>query len=138
MTPFNIFKKGKKKKKVAPKKAVKPEVKHEPDKGQLAVPLKSKKDSEVACRILKYPHVTEKATDLTKASQYVFNVYESANKTEVKKAVEDVYGVKVVSVKIIKIHPKRRRLGRIEGWRKGYKKAIVKLAHGQQIEILPR
>ena len=82
--------------------------------------------------------MTEKATDLTKVGQYIFNVYERANKPEIKKAVEDVYGVKVVSIKIIKIPPKRRRLGRIEGWRKAYKKAIVRLAQGQQIEILPR
>ena len=102
------------------------------------IPLKSKKDSEVAFRILKWPHVTEKATNFAKVGQYVFNVYERANKSEIKKAVEDVYGVKVVSIKIIKIPPKRRRLGRIEGWRKAYKKAIVRLGRGQQIEILPR
>ena len=128
MALFNIFK----------KKVVKKEIKREPVKKTVAVPLKSKKNSEVACRILKWPHVTEKATDLTKIGQYIFNVYERTNKPEIKKAVEDVYGVKVVSIKIIKIPPKRRRLGRIEGWRKAYKKAIVRLAPGQQIEILPR
>ncbi len=149
MAIFDIFKKrpssakataGKerKKEKAVPKKVVKKEVKHETLKEVAAVPLKSKKDSGAAYRILKWPHVTEKATDLTKINQYVFNVYERADKPEIKKAVEDVYGAKVVSVKIIKIPPKKRRLGRIEGWRKGYKKAIVKLAQGQTIEILPR
>jgi len=139
MALFNIFKKQKKaEKKPAPKKVVKKEVKHEPAKEQPAVPLKPKKDSAIAGRILKWPHVTEKATDLAKVGQYIFNVYERANKPEIKKAVEDVYGVKVVSIKVIKIPPKRRRLGKIEGWRKGYKKAIVRLAPGQQIEILPR
>src|SRR3989344_1431740 len=139
MALFNIFKKQKKaEKKPAPKKVVKKEVKHEPAKEQPAVPLKPKKDSAIAGRILKWPHVTEKATDLAKVGQYIFNVYERANKPEIKKAVEDVYGVKVVSIKIIKIPPKRRRLGRIEAWRKAYKKAIVRLGRGQQIEILPR
>jgi len=143
MALFNIFKDKKKtERKPAPKKAVKKEpereVKKEIKKDVPAVSLKPRKDSEVACRVLKYPHVTEKATDLTKANQYVFNVYENANKPEIKRAVEDVYGAKVVSVKIIKIHPKKRKLGKIEGWRKGYKKAIVKLAQGQTIEILPR
>ena len=139
MALFNLFKhKKREEKKPAPKKVVKKEVKPSPVKEQAAVPLKSKKDSEIASRILKWPHVTEKATDLTKVGQYIFNVYERANKPEIKKAVEDVYGVKVVSIKIIKIPPKRRRLGRIEGWRKAYKKAIVRLGRGQQIEILPR
>lgn len=150
MALFNIFKNKKKtEKKAAPKKIarqepkaeakkeVKKEVKKEA-KEPAVVPLGPRKDSEAAGRILKWPRVTEKATDLTKDNQYVFNVYESANKPEIKKAVEDVYGAKVVSVKIIKIHPKKRRLGRVEGWRKGYKKAIVKLAPGQKIEILPR
>ncbi len=148
MALFNIFKKQKSapakaktvkkaEKKEAPKELGR-EVKKEVKKEAAAVPLSPKKDSEAACRILKWPHVTEKATDLTKTNQYVFNVYERSNKPEIKKAVEDVYGVKVVSVKIIKIHPKKRKLGRIEGWRKAYKKAIVKLAQGQTIEILPR
>ncbi|MEK7503822.1 MAG: 50S ribosomal protein L23 [Patescibacteria group bacterium] len=134
MALFNIFKKEKSvpaKAKVV-KKADK-EVKETP-----TVALKSKKESESAGRILKWPHVTEKATDATKDNQYVFNVFERANKTEIKKSVEDVYGVKVVSVKIINIHPKKRKLGKISGWRKAYKKAIVKLAKGQTIEILPR
>lgn len=146
MALFNIFKKDTgsavpakaKVVKKAEKKEAPKELKREVKKEVVTVPLSSKKDSEAACRILKWPHVTEKATDLTKANQYVFNVYERSNKPEIKKAVEDVYGVKVVSVKIIKIHPKPKRLGRIEGWRKAYKKAIVKLAQGQTIEILPR
>jgi len=123
MALFNIFKK---KKPVIAKTPAAP------------VPLKPKKESATAYRILKRPHVTEKAAGLTKANQYVFNVDERSNKPEIKRAVQDIYGVKVVAVKIINIHPKPRRLGQISGWRKAYKKAIVKLAQGQQIEILPR
>jgi len=146
MALFNIFKKDTgsaapakvKAVKKAEKKEAPKEPKREVKKEVATIPLSSKKNSEAACRILKWPHVTEKATDLTRANQYVFNVYERSNKPEIKKAVEDVYGVKVVSIRVIKIHPKKRRLGKIEGWRKGYKKAIVKLAQGQTIEILPR
>jgi large subunit ribosomal protein L23 len=87
---------------------------------------------------LKSPHITEKASDLTKVNQYIFKVFPRANKTEIKKAVENLYGVNVISVKIINIPPKRRTLGRISGWRKGYKKAIVKIKEGQKIELLPR
>ena len=89
-------------------------------------------------KILKSPHVTEKATDLTKKNQYIFKVYPDANKTEIKKAIENLYGVDVLEVKIISIPRKRRRLGRISGWRKGYKKAIVKIKEGQKIEVMPR
>ena len=91
-----------------------------------------------AYRILKTPQVTEKATDLVKKNQYVFKVYSRANKNEVKKAIESVYGVDVISVRIINVPAKRRRLGRQRGWRKGYKKAIVKIKEGQKIEVLPR
>jgi len=91
-----------------------------------------------AYRILKTPQVTEKATDLVKKNQYVFKVYSRANKNEVKKAIESVYGVDVISVRIINVPAKRRRLGRQRGWRKGYKKAIVKIKTGQKIEVLPR
>ena len=97
-----------------------------------------KKSGGKSYQILKQPHVTEKATSLTSKNQYVFKVWPRANKVEVKKAVEDVFGVDVVSVKIINVTEKRRRLGRIEGFRSGYKKAIVKLKGGQKIEVLPR
>ncbi|MBZ9578431.1 50S ribosomal protein L23 [Patescibacteria group bacterium] len=89
-------------------------------------------------RVLKEPHITEKATDLARKNQYVFRIWEGVNKVEVKKAIEDIYKVKVIDVKIIKVPPKRRRLGRISGWKKGYKKAIVKVKEGQKIELFPK
>ena len=105
-------------------------------------PSTIKKTREVkinkAYRILKIPQVTEKATDLTKKNQYVFRIFPKANKTEIKKAVNELYGVDVLNVKIIKVPAKKRRLGRISGLRKGYKKAIVRVKEGQKIEVLPR
>lgn len=89
-------------------------------------------------RVLKTPHITEKATDLTEKNQYVFKVYPETNKIEIKKVIENLYGVDVVSVKIINIPRRQRRLGRVLGWRKGYKKAIVRVKEGQKIEVLPR
>ncbi|MEA3452885.1 MAG: 50S ribosomal protein L23 [Patescibacteria group bacterium] len=88
--------------------------------------------------MLKRPHITEKATELTSENQYMFRVSSRSNKIEIKKAVSDVYGVKVESVRIINVPPKKRRLGKTQGWRKGYKKAIVKIKKGQEIEVLPR
>ncbi len=134
MALLNIFKKKKKK---AAKKAARKEAPKEVKK-PVAVPLKPKKVSAAAYRILKRPHITEKATDLTKINQYVFEVYADANKPEIKKTIESIYGVDVVSLKIIKIPRKKRRLGKGEGWKAGYKKAVARIKEGQKIEVLPR
>ena len=91
-----------------------------------------------AYKTLKNPHITEKATNLAKENQYVFKVLKGANKTEIKKAIKNLYKVDVQTVRIINIPPHKIRLGRIEGWKKGYKKAIIKIKEGQKIEILSR
>ncbi len=91
-----------------------------------------------AYRVLKTPHITEKATDLVEKNQYVFKVWPRANKVEIKKAIRDLYGVDVTNVNIINVPSKKRRLGKISGWRDGYKKAIVRIKEGQKIEVLPR
>ncbi len=113
-----------------------PEVKGKPSKKISELPVK--KGFNVAYRTLKTPHITEKAGDLAKKNQYVFKIWPGANKTEIKKAIQDIYGVDVLDVRIIKISRKPRRLGRQRGWREGYKKAIVKIKEGQKIEVLPR
>lgn len=98
-----------------------------------------KKSPGLAWNILVAPHVTEKATYLAEQNKYIFKVNKNANKEEIKKAIRDVYGVDVKDVKIINIHPKKRRVGkRGEGWREAYKKAIVGIKKGQKIEILSR
>ncbi|RJQ14641.1 50S ribosomal protein L23 [Candidatus Parcubacteria bacterium] len=85
------------------------------------------------------PHISEKATDLaSNYNRYVFRVLQSANKIDIKRAVESLYGVNVVSVHIVNIRSKPRRLGRIVGSTPGYKKAIVGLKSGQRIDILPQ
>jgi len=90
-----------------------------------------------AYKILKEPHVSEKATVLNEQDKYVFKVYSSANKTETKKAVESLYGVRVKDVNIVNIPRKRKIFRGMEGFKSGYKKAIVTLEKGQKIEILP-
>ena len=89
-------------------------------------------------KILIAPHITEKATNLAEKNRYVFRVWQKANKNEIKKAIEDLYKVNVIDVKIINVPPKERRLGRISGWKKGFKKAIVKIKGGQKIEVMPK
>jgi len=94
--------------------------------------------SDVAWKVLEQPHVTEKATVLTEKNQYIFRVAKRSNKINIAQAVKDVYGVDVEQVRIVNVPAKKRRLGKTEGWKKGYKKAIVKIKKGQEIEVLPR
>ncbi len=132
-------KKEKLEKKVERKPEKKPEKKLEEKKVQpKEEKVKERKLKIETHRILKEPQITEKATDLGKENKYVFKVFSKANKVEIKKSVEDLYGVDVLTVRIIKIPPKSRRLGKTKGQRKGYKKAIVKVKRGQKIELLPR
>jgi len=95
-----------------------------------------------AYRLIREPQITEKATSLSGQNKYVFKVSPRANKTEIRKTIEALYGVKVVRVHLIHAAAKRRQLGRSQGWRgglkKGFKKAIVTLAQGEKIELLPR
>lgn len=83
------------------------------------------------------PHITEKATDLAVKNQYVFIVSSRSTKNDIKRSVKQMYGVDVKSVRTVNVHSKIMHLGRIQGIKKGYKKAIVKVKEGQKIEILP-
>ena len=90
--------------------------------------------------ILKKPLITEKASALSeKAGKYTFLVEKKANKLEIKKAVEKMYGVNVeeVNTLIIASKPKNRNTKtRVISGRKGsYKKAIVKVAAGETIDF---
>ncbi len=127
-------------KKAPAKEAKKPVVKQEEKKKleKPVAPRRIRKPTGDAYKLLKSPHVTEKAADLTGKNQYVFNVWTGGNKTEIRKAVEEVYKVDVLNVRIINVKKKKRRLGKITGWRQGYKKAIVKIRKGQKLEIMPR
>jgi len=92
--------------------------------------------SKILYEAIKRPHISEKATFLSEGGQYVFEIVGGYNKEEIKNAIEGIYGVDVLSVNMVKIPAKKRRLGRTEGYRKAYKKAIVKIKQGQKIEII--
>lgn len=124
----NLFKRKPKEKKAEVKKAVS---KVEPVKK-----VASRKKGEIY-RILKEPRVSEKATYLSDQGKYTFKVFSQANKIQIKRAITNLYGVRVKNVKIINIKPKKRILRGIEGTKGGYKKAIITLKQGEKIEILP-
>ena len=85
--------------------------------------------------IIKAPVITEKTSALAQNNTYVFKVAKSANKIQIKQAIEETFGVKVKSVNTLNTKPKKKRVGRYTGTRKTYKKAIVTLKDGYAIEI---
>ena len=86
--------------------------------------------------IILAPVITEKAAMIAaNGDKIVFKVKKDANKTQIKQAIEKIYNVKVTKVNTINVRPKTKRVGRYEGTTSRYKKAIVTLAEGSQIEI---
>ncbi len=80
--------------------------------------------------------LTEKGNRLrTKENKYLFVVDKDSNKLEIKKAVEDIFKVKVKKVTTMNQHGKLKKMGRFEGKRSNWKKAIVQLMPGEGIEI---
>ncbi len=87
--------------------------------------------------ILKSPCITEKAVNMASVGNfYVFHVSTVANKIEIKKAVEGRYKVDVLDVRTINIPRKKMKRGKVEGFKPGYKKAIIKVKEGQKIEVV--
>lgn len=89
-------------------------------------------------KLLKRPVVSEKALGLEARGQYVFIVSPRATKPEIKKEVASKYGVKVEKVNMVVYQPEKVLFKGREGSKPGFKKAIVKLATGQKIEVLPK
>ena len=85
--------------------------------------------------ILIRPKITERTTDLMADGKYVFIVDKRANKIQIADAVAEVFNVKVEKVNTVNVKGKTKRMGRTEGKRPDYKKAIVKLAPGETIEF---
>lgn len=81
------------------------------------------------------PVVTEKSVDLMAENKYCFKVAKKANKIEIKKAIEEIFKVRVIDVHTMNVKGKEKRVGRHVGMTSGYKKAIVTLAEGDTIEI---
>ena len=80
--------------------------------------------------ILKRPVITEKSSEAMAEDKYTFDVDTLVNKTQVKIAVEEIFDVKVESVNIMNYKPKKKRMGRYQGYTNKRRKAIVKLKEG--------
>ncbi len=77
--------------------------------------------------IILAPVITEKAVSLLPEKKYTFRVADSANKIEIAKAVEEIFGVKVAKVNTISMKGHLRRMGRNQGYTSDWKKAVVTL-----------
>jgi len=87
--------------------------------------------------VLVGPLLTEKGAALKENdNKILFRVSRDANKIEIKKAVEEIFKVKVDSVSTINCKGKKKRMGRYEGKRPDWKKAIVSLKEGEKLEII--
>lgn len=87
--------------------------------------------------IIKSPVITEKSTDLSgKYNKYSFVVDERVNKIEIKKAIEELFKVKVVKVNTAWVRGKQRRVRFHQGKRPDWKKAVATLKEGDKIELI--
>ncbi|MDY6863544.1 MAG: 50S ribosomal protein L23 [Thermodesulfobacteriota bacterium] len=86
--------------------------------------------------IIKRPYITEKSNIQKEENNKIsFKVYKDANKIEIKKSIERLFKVKILKVNIVKVKGKVKRVGRNEGKRPDWKKAIVTLREGDQVDF---
>jgi large subunit ribosomal protein L23 len=81
------------------------------------------------------PVISEKSYALLTANKYTFRVHERSNKTQVRQAVEEIFGVRVAGVRTAWIKPKPKRRGWTSGQRRRWKKAVVTLHPDDSIEL---
>lgn len=85
--------------------------------------------------LIKKPLITEKSTSLSQNNQIVFEVDQTANKYDIKQAIEVIFKVKVEAVNTMNVKGKTKKFRGFIGQRKSYKKAIVTLKEGHTIDI---
>jgi large subunit ribosomal protein L23 len=144
MALFDIFKKGLPRK--AGKKRKADEKLKRPSKGALKEVEKAAEEpekeeiakegkSELASRVILFPHITEKTTLFSEKGVYSFRVSPKANKIMIKQSIREMYGFDPRKIRIINVPSKTRSLRGKKGVKPGYKKALVYLKEGDKIEI---
>ncbi len=81
------------------------------------------------------PVISEHSIELMDENKYTFIVDKKSNKSEIKKAIEEIFKVSVIRISTLKVRGKKRRMGRFEGKTPEKKKAIVTLKSGDKIEV---
>jgi large subunit ribosomal protein L23 len=85
--------------------------------------------------VLIRPVISEKSYELLAANKYSFRVHPKAHKTQIRKAVEEIFGVRVQNVHTINVKPKPKRRAWTHGHRRAWKKAVVQLNPEDSIEL---
>jgi large subunit ribosomal protein L23 len=81
------------------------------------------------------PVISEKSYALLAANKYTFRVHDRATKTQVRQAIEQIFGVRVQGVRTVNVKPKPKRRGYSSGYRRKWKKAVVTLHPEDSIEL---
>jgi large subunit ribosomal protein L23 len=89
----------------------------------------------LAREVIVEPVISEKSYALIAEGKYTFRVHERAHKTQIARAVEEIFGVNVATVRTAKVRAKPKRRGLHRGRSRSWKKAVVQLAPGQRIEL---
>ena len=118
------------------KSKAKPKAKADP-KAVVSQSLAARLSREKLMSVLIGPHMSEKGHDLAqRLKQFVFKVRRDADKSDIKRAVELMFDVKVTAVQVVNCMGKAKRFGRTPGSRQDWKKAYVTLAPGQDLDFL--
>ncbi len=88
-----------------------------------------------ARQVIIKPVISEKSYALLAANKYTFRIHESAHKTQVRQAVEEIWGVRVTGVSTMSVKAKPKRRGYTSGKRRQWKKAVVQLHPDDHIEL---
>jgi large subunit ribosomal protein L23 len=88
--------------------------------------------------VLRAPRISEKSARLAESNQYVFEVASSATKADVKAAVEQLFNVKVEAVNVVNAKGKTKSFRFRSGRRSDQRKAYVRLAEGQSIDVMAK
>ncbi|MDM8300997.1 50S ribosomal protein L23 [Collinsella tanakaei] len=88
-----------------------------------------------AHEIIIRPIVSERSYSEMEQNKYTFEVHKDANKYQIKDAVEEIFGVKVVRVNTLRVKPKTKRVRYVAGQTRSWKKAVITVAEGDSIEI---
>ncbi len=87
--------------------------------------------------VIRRPLITEKATSALELNQYTFEVDPRASKPDIKAAIEQLFDVRVIGISTMNPPRRSRRVGRFAGKRAQIKKAVVRLAEGNTIQLFP-
>nr|YP_010951791.1 50S ribosomal protein L23 [Laurencia elata]WMP12730.1 50S ribosomal protein L23 [Laurencia elata] len=97
--------------------------------------MSSKKTTSSLIDLIKYPIITDKTTKDIENNVYCFQVNKNSNKSEIKKAIENIFDVKIEKINTTISPPKTKTVGKFKGKVKKYKKAIVKLENSYTINL---